>query len=818
MNSYNENLHSSVVSSLNAQELELQNVEAKREASMFSLYYAQGARITTAEELEITTAKYNFEKQVHEQAIIDSDVSTNLLASAKNAKNYTSKSVTNTSVAAANVQIAANAILKLASDTGSIFSIINAADFDTDIYAQSNKANVLMNDTAYAAEQASQHSMEASSSIAEVTTTNLANKATVTDTSVKNLLSVVTKQFNDTTTLLATQNAELATANTKEKQAEGVLEDLSVGYEATETAYQLSNNELNLNLTVLTPVTVGDHDSYTVSFDPYESAFQEQTVDGVPKATNQPVESYNIMLVENSKSPTFGMNDAEGIITGGYTDRYLQITPTMLLTPPTDATDPIASTGSTNNTIIQKIYIAGDPTDEKAVLKDSNGNTLVLGKEYTVFVLTIFTMAYKKVINTFDDYLSAPSKMFMLQNQLNAANINTIIADKNEATDDDATAETEASATPTYQVINFGVFEKPNYEVQYRCVFLPNNPNLVNGLLTVEEVQSIENNVQQLNKIENIYNLEVSIINKQIQDLTVEIASLKTTINENVNKIETKTTKETTRKKLIIENEANEKKLKEEQKNLLILEALLVTLNKIKEAAIKNVNINEHIQPGFFFNLTTAEKISAGSYTIADAIERTDTDLGAYITKSKDNIMNDIEEIEKLLISDNATEEQTTFPVVRKEKILSKLDPSDIAQIQSDINYLRSTRNSILEFALQDSTMSQLNEKMQDAINQFLQDCDQLIIDLLQVAEGYNYTKMVVKIDAKTTDNFGNRLIHKNMYIPAIISITNNADETINTQFINALSDFNHTASIKYIDPYADPAKVVSFSQITTTN
>jgi hypothetical protein len=790
MSSYNDNLHSSVVSSLSAQELELQNVEAKREASMFSLYYAQGARITTAEELQITTAKYAFEKLVHEQAIIDSDVSTNVLASANNAKDYTSKSVTNTAVAAANVQIAANAILKLASDTGSIFSIINAADFDTDIYAQSNKANVLMNDTAYAAEQASQHSMEASSSIAEVTTTNLANKATVTDTSIKDLLSVVTKQFDDTTTLLATQSAELATANTVEKQAEGVLEDYSVGYEATDAAYKLSNDELNLNLTVKTPTTVGDHTKYTVSFDPYLSAFQEETADGTPKPTNQPVESYNIMLVENSKSPTFSMNDAEGIIAGAFTDRYFPITP-----------------GTDNTSINQTIYIAGDSTAEKPVLKDSDGKALALGKEYTVFVLTVFTTAYKKIINTFDDYLSAPSKMFKLQNQLNAANTNTIIAQDSDL----------AATSPTYQVVNFGVFEKPDYTVEYRCVFLPNNPSLVSGLLTVEEIDSIENNVQQLEKIEYIYNLEISLIENEIQNLSAKISKLQTTIADNVKKIENPATKEATKKKLLAENVENNKTLEKENSDLDALKAALVTLNNMKEAAIKNININEHIQPGFFSNLTTAEKISAGSYTPATPTT-TDDSLNIYLGKSIEKILKDIEAINSASTSDTDTKETAALKADVKPITLDKVNPKDTSNIQATIGMLRGTRNIVLKDLLAGLIAGTLEEKLKNAVNQFLQDCDQLIIDLLLILQGYTYTTMEVTLAAETTDNFGNRLIGNNMYIPTVISITNNTDEAVNIQFINALSDFNNTASIKYVDPYADADKIVSFSQITTSN
>ena len=77
---------------------------------------------------------------------------------------------------------------------------------------------------------------------------------------------------------------------------------------------------------------------------------------------------------------------------------------------------------------------------------------------------------------------------------------------------------------------------------------------------------------------------------------------------------------------------------------------------------------------------------------------------------------------------------------------------------------------------------------------------------------------MEVTLAAETTDNFGNRLIGNDVYIPAIISMTNNTDETVNTQYINALSDFNHTASFTYKDPYADPTKVVAYPKQTTTN
>ena len=64
MSSYNENLHSTVVASLSDQEAEVQNIEAQRDASMFTLYYAQGARITASGQLDLAKEKYDKRKDV----------------------------------------------------------------------------------------------------------------------------------------------------------------------------------------------------------------------------------------------------------------------------------------------------------------------------------------------------------------------------------------------------------------------------------------------------------------------------------------------------------------------------------------------------------------------------------------------------------------------------------------------------------------------------------------------------------------------------------------------------------------------------------
>ncbi|MEM6719513.1 MAG: hypothetical protein AAF611_09375 [Bacteroidota bacterium] len=772
MSSYNENLHSGVVSSLSAQELDLQNVEAQLEASMFSLYYAQGARITTAEDLEVTTAKYAFQKKVHEQAIIDSDLSTNVLQSANNAKDYTAKSVTNTSVAAANVQIAANAILKLASDAGSIFSIVNAADYDTDIYAQSNKAYVLMNDTAYEAEQASQHSMEASACIAEVTTNTLADKATVTDSSIKDLLSVVTTQFNDTTTLLSTQSAELADANTKEKAAEGELEDYSVSYNATLEAYNLNNSELNLNLTVTTPISIGDHDTYTVSFNNYKSAFNLQAPDGGSFPTGYPVQNYYIMLVQNSKSGTFSTNDAEGIVTEGYSNRYIEITPSADnadgIVQKITIKDPNAVTKDTDASKNEQ----ADTETTIQYLQDSEGKDLVKGEDYVIFVLTVFTMPYKKSINNFDDYLSAPSKMFSLENQLNAVASSGIVP------------------PDAKNVIQFGVFENAAYlendgkaaldNIQYRCVFLPNNQELVRGLLTDEELKYIDEEVKDREQLTQLYD-------SKIEEIEAKLDALKNADQpEQTSTADTKKGAATSKAASKKSSKSNSSGISDAQREKLLKDQLTV-LKEQKAAVLKN---EAHIQPGFFFNLTIAEDIPAGSYTNAETGTMT---LLQYLLRDATQILDKLGDEKSKKLNTSLTN------YAKKKSGVA----ADVEQFIQDVI---------------DMINNVIQEVVKKALENLLANFGQLIRDLVLLARGYTFYPKQVTLAPETTDNFGNRLINKNDYIPAVITITNNPDENVNTQFTNALSDFQHTPAFTYNDPYAQTNTVVAYPKQTTAN
>lgn len=574
MNSYNENLHASVLSSLSEQELQLQKTKASLDASMFSLYYAEGARITAAEELQIANSNYVFQQLILEQAVIDSDVSTNVLSSVNLGNEFIATSVKNTSVAAANVQIAANAVLKLASDVGSIFSIVNAADFDTEIYVQSKEAYKLMNKTAYLAEKTSQLSMEASAQIAEVPITSLVEKAQTTDTSIKSLLEIVTADFATASETVATDSQSLVTANSQEKAAEGTLQNTEIVYHSGVSAYELTNKELNLGLEVVLPEKSGNATFYTVDFDKYKSPFSYKTVTegDSEEETGYPIKDYYIFLVKNKSKEIFSVADAEGLIMESENEKkYFKIP------------------SSNQRKYSQDIYMSD--------LNDVDGESMKLGEKYVVFVFAVLENQYKKVINTFDDYLSAPSAFFTLTNKLTAPLSKDISVKDN--------------------TMKFTVKEDPKYSVEYRCIFLPNNKDLVKGLLTVEGLKSTEIQTEQLDEIFSKYNPEIERLESAINDLSSSETGLEEQEINNLKKQSEKGIDAKELKKLKDEYDKIEKELIRTQKEIKDLQEELEKVEKERKRAIISVEYPKHLKPGFFFNYTIAKGLDVDSYALA---------------------------------------------------------------------------------------------------------------------------------------------------------------------------------------------------------
>ncbi|NHN24923.1 hypothetical protein FIA58_004460 [Flavobacterium jejuense] len=601
MSSYNENLNASVVSSLQAQELKLNNTQTKLNAGMFTLYYAEDAKITAQEKLKRTEKKYSAQEIIKEEAVGDNNLSTNVIATANQEKEFNLQSVSNTAVAAANVQIATNAIVNLASDMGSIVSILNAADYGSQIYEQALAVNKLMNDTAYNAEVTSQKAMEASSLTAEVTASTVADMATTTGASVTNLLSILNSQLETISALEITENAAFTAAATAQKKAEGELIDARVEYDAANATYLSSINELNLNL----QVTDKTNTDFTVQFNTYQNPFYVGS-ETSPYNTS-PVENYYVFVVKESEKSIFSITTAEGLLTNP------------------EIAFPINGEGLDAKTISQTISMAD--------LKDSSDHTLVLGENYVIFVLVQFTVDYKKSLNNFEDFLTAASSSFVLTTPLNSPStdnikVNFLAADENPD-------------NVTTQVLQFNLNQESK-NVEYRCMFLLNNSTLVNQMFKTEDLLSVENQI-------------LKEINAEINNIKDEADEIKAYNNKNLlhsltNKLKTLTDK---KEALNQTNDADDADVKKKSKkdttdldtqiselNARIKELTSIDLRDINPAISKgNINSqNKTPQPGFFFNQLIAENVTDGNYTVPsiDQIQTTE-DTTTVVLPIQDN-------------------------------------------------------------------------------------------------------------------------------------------------------------------------------------
>lgn len=584
MSSYNENLNASVVSSLQAQELKLSNTQAQLNAGMFTLYYAEDAKITAQEKLKRTEQKYSDQEIIKEEAVGDNNLSNNVVATANQEKQFNLQSVSNTAVSAANVQIATNAIVNLASDMGSIVSILNAADYGSQIYEQALAVNKLMNDTAYNAEVTSQWAMEASSLTAEVTASTVSDMATSTAASITNLLSILNSQLEATSALQTTENANYASAATAQKKAEGELIDAKVDFDATKSTYSSSINELNLNLQIKSNSNSNSNIDFTVQFDAYLNPFYndiENLVNGIityPYNVS-PVENYYIFVVKESERTIFSTTIAEGLINS----------PNIAI--------PV-NNKKNEATIEKKISITS--------IKDINNEAITLGENYVVFVLAQFTVDYKKSLNNFEDYLTASSSPFILTTQLKSPNpetIKVVFLDEKENPNNIST-----------QVLQFYLNDNNN-TVEYRCMFIPDNSAFVNGMFKTQDLQSIEEQfVKEISEEIEKYKAvdDESDINNLLETLKEELEKLTA---ESTPKAAADSTKNDA--DADTENDAvqNTSLIDEIKTNISTLESKLKSLT-LSDSSVETNSSNKTPKPGFFFNQLIAENVTDGNYTV----------------------------------------------------------------------------------------------------------------------------------------------------------------------------------------------------------
>lgn len=421
MNTYNENLQVTVNNALSGLAAEQQKRASEQISAEYNLYYAQGAEITAEDKLKQVIKEYDFAEKVDGQGIDNDNQAVNLLATSTQAEKNVALTVTNSAAAASNVQIAANAVAKLAADIGSAFNIVTAADYGTDIYKMTKHTNELIRKTANHAEHTSQLAMEASTSASEIIAKEVLSDVTKTKSEVENVLTVTGEQFSKLIADRTAKTVKLSDASQAERKAEGILLDGDREYAASTNALDRSNKELNYGL----KVDVKSSETISVTHKKLKQAFSALVNDPSSNAVSgnfipQAVKNYYVTLVKSDKKSLFNLELAESVFTDYKEERFI----------------PENKMGNIN---------VGN-------YKDVDGGKILAGSSYVVFLYVELTLAYKKFVNNFSDVISSPSQDFLMATQLPSINA--------------VTYKTDAKS------VDFTV-KKPVEGVEYRCIFLP---------------------------------------------------------------------------------------------------------------------------------------------------------------------------------------------------------------------------------------------------------------------------------------------------------------------------------------------------------
>jgi len=455
MNTYNDNLHATVMDSLHSQELEKKSTQSTVNISIFSLYYADDAKVTAIEKYNKVRNTLLEKALVKKQAIENNTTSSSVLTASNNEKEYVDRAASNAANSARNVQIAATAIVKLASDIGSIFTILGAADFSSNLYQECNIAYEKISETAYCAEVTSQHAMEASTLTAKVTAGTVLERATVSNRSVTELLEIAKTEYNSVSAIVDKNNANMEIANKVAMAAQSVLEKSHLYNLAAASVYKKINRDSNMNLSV--PIKSQSSEGFTVDFNFIKMPFATTT-----DSLLYPVQNYYVMIVKEKKTAIFSMSDAENVLQKNTTEKPLFIKYPVAGKMISAGTDSCSIKVNCNDAF------------------DTDGEPIELGQNYTVFVLAVYETAYKKNLNNFEDYLSAPSSTFMLTDQLISPNFDQAKIGINNNANNMCVID---------NVLTFSVSGNNDKNVAYRCMFLPQENDLTRSTLSKEAME-----------------------------------------------------------------------------------------------------------------------------------------------------------------------------------------------------------------------------------------------------------------------------------------------------------------------------------------
>lgn len=412
MNSYNENLQQTVVNTLAVINLNTDNLESLKTIAESTLYHAQGAEITARDKLQATQGDIKTWHNINNQSLSGANQAFNLLASATDANVDVGVSITNNATAAANVQIASNAISALASDIGAAFNIATASLYNTDVYEKIQSANGIINEVANESKRIAKDAMNASSATSEITISQVLTQTTGVKTKIDNLFKSTQAELEKFSKLAITENIQISAASKIERQAEGVLADARREVTAINSAYNNTNNQLNqgLNITVVSSTTIA------VSFTalPVPTFYSPQASQVIIPAAEP---NYYLTLIPAQNQTMFSIDQVEQLFAqrpAGDNRQFFRVSPGV---GPNEVGEVNASTTTIPLTL------------------DAFGNSIIAGSSYVAFLYIELAKQYKQYISNFSDLLSAPSRPFIPATTLPTAQTLIITADSASSPD-----------------------------------------------------------------------------------------------------------------------------------------------------------------------------------------------------------------------------------------------------------------------------------------------------------------------------------------------------------------------------------------------
>ena len=485
MNTYGENLQGVATKVLSNGEMEAQKRESDLSIARSNLYYTVGEQLLAKEKREKVNHLYDQTDSINHQGVLCSSRADNMLDSAVMADDRVTALVTNTATAAQNVQAAADAVVKLAADIGSANNIVSASEYDTDIQRMTSEVNKAINEVAYNAKDASESTMLSSAESSQIIAKQVLAEATRTKSLFTDMLTRTNAELDKLTQTRITDTTTLIAATTKRRKMRGRLKVAQKESAAIERSCFLSNQTLNLGLTV-TPTSMN---SVTIEFAEMNAPFPFEKGSGTapfpfekgsgtdnkqfhefPMKSNK----YYIGVCKSDTKEMVTLDFAQSAF-GNYYDekditenRFFNVTPnipndiTLGMPAPTQADD-------------------GEQANN-ALAWDLDGDEIEAGKSYVVFLYIVVDSNYKRKLNNFSDALSSPSRPFTMTAKLKAPMKDTIRITPNGS-----------SVKITFKVDDYGhVLEL----AEYRIILVSEN-----ALTRTSNRASLNENQAKMNKI-----------------------------------------------------------------------------------------------------------------------------------------------------------------------------------------------------------------------------------------------------------------------------------------------------------------------------